>query len=154
MKLYLVQHAEAQPKEIDPERHLTKKGIADARKMAAFLKPLKLSIGVIWHSGKTRSVDTAEILSGALTVKRGIKQHEGLGPDDSVKPVAEEIARLDDDVMIVGHQPFLSKLASVLITGQKDESVVSFTYAGVVCLQGIGSGRFTVRWMITPELLP
>ena len=52
MKLYLVQHAKAASKEVDPQRALTEEGTQEIRKIAAFIKPLNLSIDYLWHSGK------------------------------------------------------------------------------------------------------
>ncbi len=48
MKLYLVQHAKAAPKEIDPERALTERGRQELRKVAAFIQPLNLSVDYLW----------------------------------------------------------------------------------------------------------
>jgi len=44
MKLYLVQHAKAASKEVDPERPLTEEGHRDIQKVAAFIRPLNLCV--------------------------------------------------------------------------------------------------------------
>ena len=41
MKLYLVQHAKAASKEVDPERSLTEQGLKDIHKAAESRKQLK-----------------------------------------------------------------------------------------------------------------
>jgi phosphohistidine phosphatase len=51
MKLYLVQHAKAASKDIDPTRSLTEEGLRDIQKVAAFIKTLNLSVYYLWHSG-------------------------------------------------------------------------------------------------------
>ena len=153
MKLYLVQHGEAKPREVDPDRHLTEKGIRDARRIAAFLKPLKISVDAVWHSGKPRAAETADILAQPLNVKRRVKERKDLSPNDPVGPTAEKILSAGKDLMIVGHLPFLTKLASSLITGREDEEIIAFQYAGVVCLERAEGESFAVRWMVTPELL-
>jgi phosphohistidine phosphatase len=63
MRLYLVQHGEAKPEEEDPAHHLTERGFADLQKVADLLRPLKLAVLAIWHSGKPRAVQTAQILA-------------------------------------------------------------------------------------------
>ena len=55
MHVYLVQHGEAKPAEEDPERHLTEKGLRDVRKVAEFLRPLRLPVEALWHSDKPRA---------------------------------------------------------------------------------------------------
>ncbi|GAI19193.1 unnamed protein product, partial [marine sediment metagenome] len=54
MKLYLVQHAKAASKQVSPQRPLTEEGRRDVQKVAAFVKPLKLWVDYLWHSGKRR----------------------------------------------------------------------------------------------------
>ena len=149
MRLYLVQHGEAKSKDEDPERHLTEKGVRDVEKTAAFLKPLGLSAGGVWHSGKARARQTAEALAQGGAVER-----PGLAPNDPVEPVKEELARAEADVMIVGHLPFLGKLASLLVVGSESAGVVAFRNAGVVCLERGEGGAWWTTWALIPEILP
>lgn len=78
MRLYLVQHGEAQPENVDPQRHLTEQGQRAVQKVAEFLRPLSLSVSAIWHSGKPRAQQTAEILSRAISAGQGMVQRSGL----------------------------------------------------------------------------
>jgi len=55
--------------------------------------------------------------------------------------------------MIVGHLPFLGRLAALLLTGNADNEVVAFQFGCVVCLSGDDSGRWKLEWMMVPELL-
>ncbi len=167
MRLYLVQHGEAKSKDEDPERHLTEKGVRDVEKVAAFLKPLGLCAGGVWHSGKARARQTAETLAQAVTAEGGAVERPGLAPNDPVEPVKEELARAassrrpevptdraEADVMIVGHLPFLGKLASLLVAGSESAGVVAFRNAGVVCLERGEGGAWRTTWALIPEILP
>lgn len=152
MKLYLVQHGEAKSEEMDPSRSLTEKGAADVGKVAGFLNPLHVKVKAVFHSGKTRARQTAEIL--AEVVRDGdLKAHGGLAPNDPVGPLKDEIAQTSDDLMIVGHLPFLGKLASVLVGGAESADSVAFRQGGIVCLERDEKGAWRVRWMVTPDLL-
>ena len=62
MRLYLVQHAKAASKEVNPERPLTEEGLRDIKKVAEFVKPLNLCVDYLWHSGKKRTVQTVEVV--------------------------------------------------------------------------------------------
>jgi phosphohistidine phosphatase len=152
MKLYLVQHGESNPKEVDPSRSLTDKGIIDVKKTADFLKSLQVSLKSVWHSGKNRARQTAEILVEA--VQGGdLEMREGLAPNDPVDPVRDELSQTRDDLMIVGHLPFLGKLASLLVAGGESADAVSFRQGGIVCLERDEEGAWRMRWMVTPDLL-
>jgi phosphohistidine phosphatase len=55
--------------------------------------------------------------------------------------------------MIVGHMPFVSRLAALLLTGFEAPPVVTFVNAGLVCLERTGDNRWQVEWSVTPDLL-
>jgi len=153
MRLYLVQHGDALVEEVDPERHLSEKGTADVEKVARFLRPLKLPVSAVWHSGKPRAAQTAEILSRELAGEPDLVRRDGLAPKDSVVPLRDAVERFRADLMIVGHLPFLAKFAALLLTGEKSDDVVAFRYGGVVCLDNTEGGEWRVAWMIVPELI-
>ena len=117
MKVYLVQHGEAKSEEEDPQRRLTDKGIGEVQKVANFLRPLKLTVNAIWHSGKPRAQQTGELLAKAIGALDRIVQREGLGPKDQVTATKEALQQTSGDVMIVGHLPFLGRLVALLVTG-------------------------------------
>jgi phosphohistidine phosphatase len=54
--------------------------------------------------------------------------------------------------MIVGHLPFMEKLASLLVAGSEDADIVAFQMGGVVCLERDDVGVWRVRWMVTPDM--
>jgi len=154
MRLYLVQHGKAETKQNDPQRRLTADGRAETDKIAGFLKPVQLGVAQIWHSGKSRARETAEILNRAVPADDGLIEREGLSPDSPAEPIRETIDTLQGDLMIVAHLPFLSKLCSVLLLGQKDADPVDFRNAGIVCLERDACNMWRLRWIVTPELLP
>jgi phosphohistidine phosphatase len=84
VRVYSVQHGRAKSEEEDPQRRLTDKGIGEVQKVADCLRPLELRIDAIWHSGKARAQQTAELLAEAVSDRDRVVQHEGLGPKDQV----------------------------------------------------------------------
>jgi len=153
MKLYLIQHAQAAPKEIDPERTLTDQGRRDIKKIASFIKPMNLCVDYLWHSGKKRAEQTAEILSDVIRINKQQSARDGLGPIDDVTAIKDELNTSQQDIMIVGHLPFLAKLASLLLTGSESANTVAFKQAGIVCLNRNDENPWQLEWMIIPELL-
>ena len=153
MKLYLIQHAQAVSKAEDPRRPLTDEGRAEARAVARLVRSLDLRVECLWHSGKTRAEQTAEIYAGALTVAEGPTARQGLAPNDDVAPWRDALAVSTAETMIVGHMPFVSKLATLLLTGYESPPVVAFRNAGVVCLGRSSDDRWQIEWVLTPDLL-
>ncbi len=152
MRLYLIQHAEAKPEEEDPERRLNEEGIRNVGRVAAVLRPLGLDVNVIWHSGKARARQTAELIAPALSGRPEIVQHDGLAPKDAVAPIRDVIEQRAEDLMVVGHLPFLGKLAALLLTGDEAREIVAFRFGCVVCLERQTDGRWKIVWMLVPEL--
>jgi phosphohistidine phosphatase len=155
MQVYLVQHGESKPEEIDPERRLTESGVRAVQKVADFLRTSGgLKVDTIWHSGKPRAQQTAELLRPATRAGEGaVRQHDGLAPKDAVEPIQRELEQGNSNVMIVGHLPFLGRLAALLLTGSVDKDVVAFQFGGVVCLNRDDAGRWKLEWMLVPKLL-
>jgi phosphohistidine phosphatase len=150
MEVYLVQHAEAMSEDQNPERPLTADGRHATADVAVVAARLDVKVQQIRHSGKTRAAQTAEILGEALKPPDGVVQMDGLGPLDDVEPVAVELAHSARPVMLVGHLPFMERLAGMMLTGDAGQPVVKFTNAGIVCL--VLDNHWQVTWIVTPEI--
>ena len=149
--IYLVQHGKAFDEKVDPERSLTPDGVNETTLIASYLARLSVSVDLIIHSGKKRALQTAEILAKHLGVE-SVNAVEGLNPNDDPSLIASRLSELGGRVMIVGHLPHLSKLASLLITGNPNNQLIKFRYSGVVRL-GLTNGQWVIEWYITPELI-
>jgi phosphohistidine phosphatase len=152
-QVYLVRHGEAISAEVDPSRPLTPPGRVAVERMAAWAATADIRPDEILHSGKLRAEQTAEILADYLMPPRGTSVRRGLSPDDDVRPVADSLASGHQTLMIVGHLPFLGRLASHLVVGDADRPVVQFEEAAVVGLQ-FQEGHWTIVCVLDPELLP
>jgi len=152
MKIYLVRHGEAVSSEVDPKRPLSKQGLADVQKVASFIKHIQISVEHIWHSGKLRTAQTAEVMTGVVVAK-DFSAHEGLGPNDDVTIIAEQIEAYNADLMIVGHLPFLGYLTSKLVADKETANVAAFVAGSIACLNRSDPGRWQIEWMVTPKLL-
>ncbi len=151
MRLYLVQHGEALSKDVDPERALSDVGRADAERLASFLAPRRLTINRVLQSGKLRAKQTAEILAGAFASELTPEETNGLNPLDEPQSLLRTIAGLQEDVLIVGHLPFLGKLVGQMLTGT-DDSFVTFEPGTLVCLER-SEDRWSVAWVVPSALL-
>lgn len=153
MRLYLVQHGEALTKDVDPERPLSEGGRRDVGRTAAFLGTAGVRVAVVAHSGKARALETAEILAAAVAPGSDVAARSGIAPKDPAETVAREAEGWVEDGMLVGHQPFMGRLVSLLVTGSEDAGAVAFQPGSVACLERGDAGQWTLAWMLRPELL-
>lgn len=155
MKLYLVQHGEALSAADDAGKTLSPKGQRDVRALAgACARPRVEAVEVI-HSGKARARQTAELLAAALNLP--VRAVAGLDPLDPVRPFADACAGMRSTV-VVGHLPFLERLAALLIAGREEPPVLAFQRGGMACLerrgapeQGAPHGAWCVLWTAYPD---
>ncbi len=150
MKLYLIQHGLAQPKEWDPLKPLSPEGEAQTEKTAEFLKRIGLKVDTLWHSPKHRAVQTARIIDERINCGH-IQERDDLNPLDSVSKMPELIRQEGRDLMIVGHLPFLEKLVSLLLTDSEENQPVQFSNSGLICLEY--EERWRLVWAVTPDLV-
>ncbi len=154
MNLYLVQHAEAKTAEEDPERSLSEEGIEDLARITAFISqhnPVK--VAQVFHSGKTRAQQTADVLAEHIKPERGVSEAEGLKPMAEPSEWADRLKDCTEDIMLVGHLPHLNRLSSLLVSQDEARPVVAFRNSGIVCLVREVNGIWTVGWAVAPEML-
>lgn len=147
--IYLVRHAHAKSREEDPERHLARVGVAEVEDVAGTLldrgdvAPLR-----IFHSGKTRARETAEILARELGV-REVVADEGLVPEADPSEWSRRLEHLRDEIMLVGHLPHLPRLASRLLEDDPEAEPLTFDTATVAALERDRDGVWRHRWTET-----
>lgn len=152
MALFLVQHGKSLSKETDPDPGLSPKGRADVKKIAQVAAGYGIKVSRIIHSGKKRALQTAEIFASFLKPESGVQEKNGLKPLDDVSVWADEIDP-QDNLMLVGHLPFMSRLTSCLITGSADKPVFKFQNGGLVCLDINPDGRaWIIKWTLSPDI--
>lgn len=152
MALYLVQHGLALPKEEDFRKGLSTEGRAQTERIAEVARGYEVGVAAIYHSGKVRAHETAEIFERYLTPPQGVLQRAGLGPLDDVAALAESLD-LRAGHMLVSHLPLLERLTSYLITGDQTPIVFKFQNSGIVCIDEVPGGRTAViKWTLMPNI--
>ncbi len=152
MAIFLVQHGKSLSKDIDPGKGLSQEGISESKRIADVAKGYGISVSVIRHSGKKRAIQTAEIFASALKPEGGVQESSGLNPLDDVAAFADT-ADTRDNIMLVGHLPFMERLAAFLITGAGDKPVFKFQNSGIVCLdENPDSQSWVIRWALMPNI--
>jgi phosphohistidine phosphatase len=152
MTLFLVQHGEAKPESEDPERSLTERGADIVGRIAEWAARTGIKPDQIQHSGNRRAEQTATIVAQDLNPPKGVMAVKGLSPKDDVNQVAASLRKAKGSIMLVGHLPHLSRLLSLLLTGNPEIEVVRFRNAGIVCLTQ-KEGNWAINWVMQPDLL-
>ncbi len=153
MSLFLIRHAHAVDATENPKRPLSSRGHKQIRKVAAFLKKTDaLDCAEIWHSPLARSRETAALFAQKLPLAAKLVQSDGLEGADDPALLAERLKGRSAPLAIVGHEPHLSALASLLVAGVATPPRFVFKKCAVVALDGV-EGAWAVRWQISPSLL-
>jgi phosphohistidine phosphatase len=156
MEIYLVRHGHAEdtgPDGTDRTRRLTDEGRKKTAKVAAALRSRVRELGVICHSPYTRAVETAEIF-GQHFKEAPLKPVPFLTPYDPPERMVPFLAEAEHFryVMLVGHMPYLSSLASKLLVGRADLAFVEFKKAAVAGIQWDPAGeRGYLRFLLSPK---
>jgi phosphohistidine phosphatase len=162
MDLYLVRHAVAFSPDPtrwpdDGERPLTPEGEARFRKAARGIRRIVASIDVVLSSPLPRAWRTAELLveeAGWPAPKPEPVLEAGRSPAEGIELMEPhlEVASL----ALVGHEPYLSELASILLTGRPTSLTMDVKKGGVAHLRlqdGLRRGTASLRWLVTPKVL-
>ena len=151
MALFLVQHGKSNPKDKDPDQNLSREGLEETEAMAELAVQNNIQVMRIMHSGKKRALQTAEIFVKALEPEAGIIKGAGLAPLDDVADFAATMNN-DEDIMVVGHLPFMERLAAFLITGNQEKPVIRFQNSGIICLDTEDASEpWHLRWALFPR---
>ena len=154
MDVFLMQHGEAVAAEVDPDRPLAEAGRISVGAVARHAAACGVRIDRILHSDKLRAVQTADLLAEALGCP-DVRMAPGMHPNDDVRTLVATLLEPAGPgaVALVGHLPFLDRMASLLVVGDPSGHVVSFRNGGLVKLVPSPSGSgFVVAWAITPEV--
>ena len=150
MDFFLVRHGEAKPEFEDSRRPLSDHGRWEVETIARAAAARGLKIVEILHSDKLRAKETAEILARFLSPARGVREISGLSPEDDPLVAKAELEAAEESLMLVGHLPYVSRLAAMLLVGDSEKTIVDFTPATMVCL-ACAQGTWRLGWTLSPE---
>ncbi len=152
MRIYLVQHGLALDAQQDATRPLSRQGLEDITRVAGFLSLFeKPKPKHVFHSGKLRAEQTAKMIAEAWLVEDSVQQADDLEPHANPETWAAKLHVMNEDVLIVGHLPYLSRLVSLLLCGEEDGQLVRFRNGGVLCIEKDEDG-YHILFHINPTM--
>ena len=163
MKLYSLRHGEAadhnDPRfENDAERPLTIKGTQRTKALAHALRQWEITFDTILSSPLVRARETAEIVARGLKLNGRLELCDQLAPSGDVEKLVNQINTLrpaPESVLLVGHEPYLSNLISLLCAGGPNLSLT--LKKGGLCRMEVEQLRTArcaqLEWLLAPRLL-
>jgi phosphohistidine phosphatase len=163
MELYFLRHAIAEDRtapqlKSDKDRALTSKGEKKMRRIAKGMKKLGLSFDLILSSPYLRAKQTAEIVAEEFKSQKALEFSSNLAPGGNPKALIEELNEKHGKrkrICLVGHEPYLSSMISVLVAGDA-KVAITLKKAGLckLSLDQLNYGRCaTLEWLLAPKLL-
>jgi phosphohistidine phosphatase len=161
MKIYLLRHGQAGGGHPDASRILTEQGRAHAQQLGEFLRRKETAPpAVLWCSPYRRARETANIVLDAWGMAVTDRKDEArLEPEMNPSPLVDEFRQLDQDLLVVGHNPNISILASLLLNAERGRIRVNFQTCIMACLEmdpipNHGEvGPCKLSWMLDPRVL-
>ena len=163
MTLYLLRHGIA----VDPgtpdflndaDRPLTARGEEKLEQIARAMLALELSFDLILSSPYVRARQTAEIVARAFRPRQAVEVTECLTPGASPRKVIDLLVRRPspaESVLLVGHEPHLSSLISLLVSGNTQATVLM--KKGGFCKLSAETLKLghcaQLEWLLTPKTM-
>lgn len=160
MDLYVIRHAAAEERDParwpdDSKRPLTESGRKKFRGVAKLLGRIVDEKPLVLSSRWVRAWDTAQILvdEAGWPAPKPCKALE-LQANERVIEVLRDHAK-ENAVALVGHEPQLGELISLLLTGDESGLQIDFKKGAVVSLTlptPIDAADAVLNWIVTPSL--
>lgn len=148
LRVYLVHHGDAVGPEVDLRRPLSPNGREDSERVAAEAAARGAKPNVVWHSGKLRAKETAEIFWRACNALADFAATRDLQPDDPPSWMRDRLRHEPRDVMLAGHFPHLPRLLALLLD-RPEATMAHFPLHGIVALRTDDEGeRWNEEWRI------
>jgi len=158
--LYILRHGIAvepgTPGIADDERPLTGKGEKRMREIALALRKLDLKLDRIVTSPLPRAFATAEIVAETLDVRERFETANVLQAGSGAASIQRWLReRTEERLMIVGHNPALSDLVSLLVMGTIQPQICDLKKGAIAALYrtAVAKDLYDIAWIATPRLI-
>jgi phosphohistidine phosphatase len=157
-QLYLLRHGVAVPHGTpgyeDDQRPLTPEGERRMKEVARGLRRLDLELDRIVSSPLPRARRTAAIVAKVLKCEEILEEADALRADCDAASICDWIStRPEPRLMLVGHDPWISELVGLLVTGAAGPPLCQLRKGGLAALGDDPDGRLRLDWLARPRML-
>jgi len=139
MQLYIMRHGQAATPDGAMESELTRAGRLAIEQLAVrFSQSLSqqgLSLSTIFHSGKKRAEQTANIMAKSIIANTGCSILAGMRPNDDPQNIIETINHWQAPTLIVSHLPFIPRLGEILAGSNAEVRTIDILPGTIITLQ-------------------
>jgi len=150
-RLYVLQHGHAVSKEENPDRPLSSQRRHEITRLAEHMAKKDVLIWKIFHSGKLRAEQTAQIISEIASPDVTPEALDGVGPNDDPREFINSLDLSHGSILFAGHMPYVSRLCSILLSGDTGSNF-EFQPGTIACL-GCVDGKWSLVCMLRPEVI-
>ena len=157
MLVYFLRHASAGQSRrnpaLDEKRPLDKEGIGQCRDVGRLLSTLDVHLDLIISSPLKRATQTASLVGNRLGYDSDLVLDAALSPNATYEDFRGLLRRHGklDAVMVVGHNPSISRFLSLLITNGAFDQAVEMK-KGSVARVDHDSRQPVLNWLLTPKI--
>ena len=140
----------------DDDRPLTPKGEKRMRQIGYGLKRCGLNIDRIVSSPLPRAYRTAEIVARVLGNPDLLVTADELRASETASSIAAWVAaQVDEELMIVGHNPAFSELVGLLVAGKSKGPLCELRRGGIAALapRADDPTKWIIEWIARPRLI-
>lgn len=158
MIVYFLRHANAGQKRLnltqDDKRPLDQEGIAQCRYIGRVLASLDVRVDKIFSSSLKRATQTAYYMANELAYEQKVETVAALKPGADYEKFRALINqhRALEAIMVVGHNPNMSRFLSLLVSEGVNERAVEMKKGSLARVE-MGPKRAVLNWLVTPRLL-
>ncbi|MDD5456082.1 MAG: phosphohistidine phosphatase SixA [Candidatus Margulisbacteria bacterium] len=154
MKAFLLRHGIAEDGADDFNRNLSLEGRQEIKKLARFVNHhFKLTVVEIIHSGLIRAKQTADIFAEEIKPVKGVYEGRALDPMADPNVWAKKLSGSGHDIMLVGHNPHLTRLAAILTSKNDEQEIIKIKKGSLICLQPNNDDGWSILWTLYPGLI-
>ena len=160
MDLYILRHGIAEERSSsgkDRDRVLVDEGKEKTRAAGKALRKMDIDFDLALSSPFARAWQTAEIIAEECGCAKVLQECDALSAGAPMKAVFEELRKAagrHSSMLVVGHEPDLSRLISVLLSGST-ELAITMKKGGLAKLTCalVEPGGARLEWLLTPKHL-
>jgi phosphohistidine phosphatase len=159
MIIYFLRHASAGQSKKDPaadeKRPLDKEGIDQCRYMGRTLAAINVQVDAVISSPLKRASQTASLVANEIGYEGKLQLHPALRPEatyEDFRGLLDENSK-HEAILVVGHNPNLSRFLSLLISNGTTDTCVDMKKAAVAKVDVRGSSSGVLGWCIVPKMM-
>jgi phosphohistidine phosphatase len=158
MIVYFLRHANAGQRRAnalrDEKRPLDKEGVEQARCIGRMLAALEIEIDTIVSSPLKRAMQTALLVANEIGHKKKVEPEAAMRPGAAMESFHALLERRqrDDTLMVVGHNPSISRFISLLLSEGENDEAVEMKKGAIAKVQLNGTRSGVLSWCVTPRI--